>query len=120
VNHFSETPCLHNIDGCNSIAYGSVVLGLSNINLWPMKNACDIRMSAKNLAAQLLKIKVSILPRSGGKDHRKCHILDADTRVSEILAGFPSPVEDVHRLYMEAAKLELTGGQGEEDDFGFC
>lgn len=64
--------CLAKGKNCDSIIYGSLILALSDIELWPEKRTHKVDTSIRRISTQLACLDVQALPDSNYKTHKAC------------------------------------------------
>jgi hypothetical protein len=102
---------------CDSISYGSAVLGLSKLGLWRRKNADEIHCTVSELVAKLRSLWIDYLPqlkvddlppgvKTGGleQSHGACCFVEFGTEITGIMQSIASPVLDSHRVHMKVQR----------------
>ncbi|CZR64670.1 uncharacterized protein PAC_14568 [Phialocephala subalpina] len=92
-------------DKCDAIVYGSLVLGLQSINLYPRKCPEDIAISINELAHQLKQLNILRLPCKDGvkSDHGTCGIFKSVTiAIDRALLCTGDPSQQSHYTHMRA------------------
>lgn len=89
---------------CDALVYGSIVLGLRLRNLYPRRNADDIKASAVTLGGILGRIAIQYLDAT---DHIECGTKNYDKSIRAVLEKRWEPVLESHRVHMRAQKAKL-------------
>lgn len=92
---------------CDAIVYGSVVLGLQLVKLFPRLRSEDVIMSVKELAISIQEIEVLHLPgtkKSSLSHHENCGVKDFRDQVQSILVEPQNPTLELYRRHMQARK----------------
>jgi hypothetical protein len=86
---------------CDAIIYGSLVLGLQRIGLWPRKSADKIHSSINQLDMTLGSLQIFII-----EGHQDCSPRHFKKEMAELTNPneIPDPVLDSHRRHMEAQR----------------
>jgi hypothetical protein len=92
---------------CDAIVYGSLLISLQSISLWPQKKPEEIHMSVNQLVLKLRSvetIKMPVYPKYGSydapPDHGKCSLGDYKGKIDTVVARIGSPVLDSHLKHM--------------------
>ena len=94
---------------CDALAFGSLVLGLRRLELWPQKEGSQILRSVEELANGLLEMSTFTYPtynRYGhGRDHDFCQFRQQwHDSIQKILREIPSVLKASHRRHLETQR----------------
>lgn len=97
--------CRHGNIDCDAISYGSLVLNLLDLELWPAKSVKDLNsFSLDTLLWHLKSIKIQQLPdfvhHGVRKSHKDCLPSDIPRELDNLNAQRRSPVLDSHTRHM--------------------
>ena len=115
-----STICKHeqHAKACDSISYGSAVLGLHKLGLWPRKSANEIHGTVSELVSKLRSLRLDSLPRLTADDllppniktrglelnHGNCGFHNFGFKITCIMVDIDDPVLDSHRIHVRARK----------------
>jgi hypothetical protein len=92
---------------CDAIVYGSLLISLQSISLWPQKKPEEIHMSVNQLVLKLRSVKTIKLPvyaeyrlYDAPPDHGECSLVDYKWKIDTVVARIESPVLDSHLKHM--------------------
>jgi hypothetical protein len=118
--------CKHGEAMCDNLAHGSLSKAMSNFDLYPVKTASEINISINELRENLVNIRANVLPsHSILFDHSKCHWVQIEKMIEEVILDTPNPTLEVHRQQMNDALITLTGidaeyvDEEEQDEFEY-
>ncbi|KAE8447176.1 hypothetical protein EG329_011007 [Mollisiaceae sp. DMI_Dod_QoI] len=103
-NNGQSTVCTIKSKSCDAILYGSLLLQLGQLSLWPKKNAEDIKSRVDSLAKNIRNLVITSLqtiPGAQGEDHSGCMAPSFKVEVDKIMTSIPSPVLEYHRSHIE-------------------
>ncbi|KUJ06370.1 uncharacterized protein LY89DRAFT_790538 [Mollisia scopiformis] len=89
---------------CDAIVYGSVVLGLQSVGLFPRKLPQDLSRSIVQLSHELRMVDIHHLERGS---HYDCGTDDFMESVDDALTRIWNPVLDSHRVHMRGQNERL-------------
>lgn len=99
-----STVCKLKAESCDAIIYGSLLLQLGRVGLWPKKEAEDYTSSLNSLA-ELIKgltpASLPAIPGAHGEDHSACKAPSFKDDVLKVMSSIPDPTLDCHRTHME-------------------
>lgn len=108
-----------NVHHCHSIMFGSLVLGLQKLKLWPgRKSPSEIFGSLQEIEHGLKGITILYYPATTGNhhgiqsspvDHSSCLFMqELIDRVDSVLSNTASVVQDFHTRHLEAQRSKCT------------
>lgn len=70
----NTTICSHENEKtqCDALTYGSLLMRLQTLGLWPRKSPIDIHMSINDLVSRLTSVKIIKLPSKYNDTHLTC------------------------------------------------
>jgi hypothetical protein len=110
-----------NVKHCHSIMFGSLVLGLQKLQLWPeRKSPSEVFSSLRQIKKGLRDITILHYPETNASrssiqfdhaDHSSCLFTDKlKDRVDSVLNNTPTVVQDFHKRHLEAQRSKCTSG----------
>ncbi|KAE8447183.1 hypothetical protein EG329_011014 [Mollisiaceae sp. DMI_Dod_QoI] len=99
--------CLHKLEACDVLTYGSILRNLRRYNLFPRLQPEEIYISAEELASNLNGVAIHQLPEMAGRyrfSHGGCCVKDFKHEVHEELAMTIDPLLISHRDHFKARK----------------
>lgn len=109
----TRTLCRFQQAECDAVTYGSLLLGLIKIGLWPRKSPEQIFLLDNTLVAYFLsELKILQQPLTKDADgrtynHDACLSVNIKNAVDEVLQQDFNPVLDSHTLHMNTQKKRL-------------
>ncbi|KAF4633965.1 hypothetical protein G7Y89_g4141 [Cudoniella acicularis] len=97
----------HDAQACDSIIYGSLIMGLQKLHLWPRKRPEEVQISIDDLAYTLKKIQISRYPK------HPC-VPNIAKEINDVLAAIPNPILDFHHYHFALAKSFLEADCNED------
>jgi hypothetical protein len=101
---------------CDSIIYGSLLLGLQNLGLWPPKTAKNIDTDFESLVSSLNSLEIEHLPYYPNiilsENHSACCVKDFKSQILSVLEGMGDPVLESHRIHIRIQRDELEKWRG--------
>jgi hypothetical protein len=95
----------------DSVIYGSIILGLKKLDLWPPKDADNVSQSFNDLKKVLMDLKIQRLPDwpqdSTTDDHSRCRWLDIQDEARAVLLQIGDPLLEGHRIHMKIQNEKL-------------
>jgi hypothetical protein len=95
---------------CDSIIYGSLLLGLQTRGLWPPKTAKDIDADFESFVSSLSSLEIEHLPCYPNNvltmDHSGCCVKDFKSQILSVLERMGDPVLDSHRVHIRIQRDE--------------
>jgi hypothetical protein len=88
---------------CDSIIYGSLLLGLQTRGLWPPKTAKDIDTDFESFVSSHLPCYPNNVLTV---DHSGCCVKDFKSQILSVLEGMGDPVLDSHRVHIRIQRDE--------------
>lgn len=76
---------------CDALTYGSLLLRLQSLQLWPRKSSTDINISINNLVEKLKAVKVISFPSRSRYGHGRCGLGDYWESISSVTTSIPGP-----------------------------
>ncbi|CAG8979457.1 hypothetical protein HYALB_00010650 [Hymenoscyphus albidus] len=116
LNKLGKRRCCHNDSHCDSTSYGSLVLQLVELKLWPQRKPKTITRSISSLAHDLTNMKIlnfsagSYPAFSADNIHQLCPKMNIREKVEEVMKRLPSPVLDSHKAHMATQYGRLHPG----------
>jgi hypothetical protein len=95
---------------CDSIIYGSLLLGLQSRGLWPPRTAKDIDTDFETFVSSLSSLEIEHLPCYPNNaltvDHPGCCVKDFKSQILSVLEGMGDPVLESHRVHIRIQRDE--------------
>lgn len=86
--------CFANKKKCDSMMYGSLLIGLRELGLWPRQSPDTINISVKDLASQLSSLEIlQFSDRFSHDDRHNCaRTIALADKIASLLSSIPDPV----------------------------
>ncbi|CAG8954729.1 hypothetical protein HYFRA_00004652 [Hymenoscyphus fraxineus] len=116
INKLGKRRCCHNDSHCDSTSYGSLILQLVELELWPPREPETIKRSISSLAHSLTSMKTLHLSAgpypafSADNIHQSCPKMNIREKVEEVMKRLPSPVLGSHKAHMATQYRRLHPG----------
>ncbi|KAH7411479.1 hypothetical protein BKA64DRAFT_639116 [Cadophora sp. MPI-SDFR-AT-0126] len=106
LNCANSMLCKSGSKSCDVIVYGSILIGLQQIGLWPPIAASEMGHSINDITRMIRELKIQPRPQTKGKNgslhlHFDCSIFPLCRPMDKVLWEMPTPGLDCHIIHME-------------------